>query len=113
MKYNIITYKSFDKEAKRLAKKYKSFKIDLMAFVAELRDNPYVGVDLGGGLRKIRLSITSKGKGKSGGARVITFNCIISDYESTIGLLYIYDKSECENISDKEIKDLMRKNGLI
>jgi len=31
---------------------------------------------LTGGIRKIRISIASKGRGKSGGARIITANAI-------------------------------------
>ena len=62
----------FDKEAKRLGKKYPSLKKDLIALGNGLLENPLLGVDLGNGFRKIRLAIASKGKGKSHGARVIT-----------------------------------------
>ena len=68
------------------------------------------GTDLGGGIRKVRMAIVSKGKGKSGGARVITYTAdiIIHSYEGTLLLLSIYDKSEQSTISDKEIKRLKR-----
>ena len=78
----------------------------------ELQKNPYQGVDLGNGLRKVRMSIASKGKGKSGGARVITYTVILAETDTEIKLLTIYDKSERENLTDKELIDLMLKNGL-
>ena len=81
-------------------------------FINELEANPRLGTDLGGGLRKIRMAITSKGKGKSGGARVITFTVVVAVEESEINLLYIYDKAERSSISKKEIEELLRLNRL-
>lgn len=77
------------------------------AFVSELSQNPNMGTDLGNGVRKIRMAVKSKGKGKSGGMRVITFNVIIDRTDTEITLLSMYDKSEKESISDKEIKMLL------
>jgi len=77
-----------------------------------LAKNPYQGADLGHGLRKVRMAISAKGKGKSGGARVITLILAYSEEESEIGLLYIYDKSEEESLTDKELSDILRENGL-
>ena len=74
--------------------------------------NPYQEADLGYGLRKVRMAISAKGKGKSGGARVITLILAYSEEESEIGLLYIYDKSEQESLTDKELSDILRENGL-
>ena len=74
--------------------------------------NPQLGTDLGRGLRKIRMAITSKGRGKSGGARVITFTVVVAIDETDINLLYIYDKAERENITMKEIEMLLERNGL-
>ena len=108
MNYRIKTTKSFDKEIKRLGKHYASIANDL----DELAQNPRLGIDLGSGLRKIRMQITSKGKGKSGGARVITFTVIVSMEESEINLLYIYDKADRPSISTHEIERLLHKNGL-
>ena len=62
--------------------------------------------------RKIRMRISSKGRGKSGGARVISFTVVVAIDETEINLLYIYDKAERESISLKEIEELLRKNGL-
>lgn len=112
MNYSIETSESFDKEAKRFKKHYASFNADFVALIKELIQNPQKGIDLGGGLRKIRMQITSKGKGKSGGARIITFTVIVSEQDATLNLLYIYDKSERDSISPKEIEVLLVKNGL-
>ena len=73
----------------------------------ELSQNPNMGKDLGSGVRKIRMAVKSKRKGKSGGMRVITFNVIVNQTDTEITLLTVYDKSEKESISDKEIKMLL------
>lgn len=70
-----------------------------------MKDHPNQGVSLGNDCYKIRMSIGSKGKGKSGGARVITCVKII---HNTVYLLTIFDKSESENIPDKELKELLK-----
>ena len=108
MNYRIILNNSFLKEVKRLAKKYYSFKEDLEALQNELKINPYSGVDLGNGLRKVRMAIKSKGRGKSHGARIITYILLISEDESEINLLTIYDKAERENISREEIEEITK-----
>lgn len=113
MKLNIIPLPTFMRETKRLLKRYRSLWKDLEALQEELLANPTLGTDLGRGLRKVRMRIASKGKGKSGGARVITFTVIASVDEATINLLYIYDKSERENILPKEIDALLAANGLL
>lgn len=110
MNYEIKTYKLFDKEVKRLSKKYKSLKDDLKTFSEALLDNPYQGSDLGSGVHKVRMAIASKGRGKSGGARIITLIITKSDDNKEIGLHYIYDKSDRETLSDKEIKKVLEEN---
>lgn len=82
-------------------------------FLDELEQNPFQGSELGNGLRKIRMAITSKGKGKSGGARVITVTAIVSVDETNVTLLTIYDKSDRETIKDSELKKILKKNGLL
>ncbi len=74
MSYNINVTSDFAKSVKRLNKKYPSFKNDYAKFLNSLKENPFQGVELYPGIRKVRLQIRSKGKGKSGGARVISFN---------------------------------------
>ena len=113
MEYRIELSASFKKEAKRLRKHYASFADDYDNLIDDLEANPHLGTDLGGGLRKIRMRITSKGKGKSGGARVITFTVVVAVDEAEINLLYIYDKAERSTITPGEIEELLRKNGLI
>lgn len=98
----------FSRQFKRLAKKYPSLVEDYISFKQELRDDPYQGSDLGGGTRKVRMSIASKGKGKSGGARVITLNVSQQDKNTLkITLLTIYDKGEISSVSSKFIKWLI------
>ena len=112
MSYRIEVAPEFARRLKKLSKRYKSIKQDYEDFLHSLQSNPLQGVDLGKGLRKIRMSIASKGKGKSGGARVISFVAIMNEEDGFIELLTIYDKSEMESISDKELLNLMKRNGL-
>lgn len=107
MNYKIIPQKHFLKEIKRLAKKYRSLKQDLQALQDELERNPLAGVELGGGVRKLRMAIGSKNRGKSHGARVITYTYIINEAEGIVNLIFIYDKEERENILRKEIEELI------
>lgn len=105
---NIFYSSEFRKEIKRLVKKYRSLPEDLIELRTRLMENPLEGADLGFGVRKVRMSIKSKGKGKSGGARVITYNITTEEENINITLLTIYDKSERSTITDKEIKELLK-----
>jgi mRNA-degrading endonuclease RelE of RelBE toxin-antitoxin system len=107
MSYSIEVTSNFKKQAKKLIKKFPSLKRELSEFIENLVINPERGDKLGNNCYKVRLAIASKGKGKSGGARVITHIQIIN---KKVFLLSIYDKSEQESISDKEIDGLL---GLI
>ena len=113
MRYRIESLAAFDREVKRLGKRYLSIAKDIIKLREELLENPFLGTDLGGGLRKIRMRIASKGKGKSSGARVITFTVLAAVDETEIDLLYIYDKAERESVSADEILELLKRNGLI
>lgn len=104
MSFDIIATEPFERKLKRLAKKHKSLKADLLEVVNELEENPTLGTPIGKDCFKIRISITSKGKGKSGGVRMITYVRII---KQTVFLMDIYDKSEQANISDKELQILI------
>lgn len=112
MNYNVRPSNRFLKEFKRLYKRYKSLKGDVDELVVSLKDRPDQGADLGGGVRKVRMAIASKGKGKSGGARVITLTVLVTATDTDLWLLTIYDKSERETITDGEIADLRRQEGL-
>ena len=91
---------------KQLKKRHKSLEKDFEKLLLSLLQNPLQGVELTGGARKIRLAITSKGRGKSGGARVIIRVRIIND---ELQLLYIYDKADIDNIGDAFLRELLRK----
>lgn len=92
MKYRIESLATFDKEVKRLSKRYPSMALDIKVLKADILANPSLGVSLGNNIRKIRMRIASKGK--SGGARVITITVVAAIDETEIDLLYIYDKAD-------------------
>lgn len=77
MEVTIKVSVEFERQAKRFAKKYKTFVDDFASFLVSMKDNPFQGVDLGGGKRKVRMAVASKGKGKSGGL------CIFRRYPFT------------------------------
>ena len=106
MNYNVIATVRFEKEMKRLTKKFPSLKAEYATLIEDLEQNPEKGTPLGNNCFKIRLAIASKSRGKSGGARVITNFYVEND---TVYLLSIYDKNEKENITDKELKKLLSK----
>ena len=121
MKVTVRITKSFKAAAKPLLKKYQSLSKDLSLLEKELINTPRLGTPLGKDLYKIRLNITSKGKGKSGGARVISllettligYAEIVSEKEITVNLITIYDKGDVDTISDKELKDLIENFKII
>ena len=104
------TLSHFDRELKRLMKKYPSIGQDLKLLLESLENNPTQGDALGKDCYKVRMGITSKNKGKSGGARVIT--CVKILDESVI-LLSIYDKSEQSDIPSDLIQRLLKDNDLL
>jgi mRNA-degrading endonuclease RelE of RelBE toxin-antitoxin system len=104
MKFKVIPAERFKKEAKMLLKKYHSLKEELKHLSALLEENPDFGTPIGNHIYKIRIAIKSKGKGKSGGARVITY--VITENRE-IYLLTIFDKSEFDSIDDKTLKAII------
>ena len=92
------------KSLKKLAKKYRSLTDDLSNLVEELIENPTLGQPLGKNVFKVRMSISSKSKGKSGGARVITY---FLKQENEVHLLSIYDKSAQTTISNQSVINLI------
>jgi len=112
MKTKIVITNNFGKEAKKLLKKYKSLKVELHNLNEELMENPKLGTPIGNDTYKIRLAVKSKGKGKSGGLRVITHlevNLHIDEESQNIYLLSIYDKTDTESILKKEIIRIISK----
>ena len=98
----------FLRQAKRLVKRYRSLADDIDALQHELMDNPNTGIDLGGGKHKVRLAIKSKGKGKSGGMRIITLVVAVEPDNTCVNLLTIYDKKEISNVSDQYIDQIIK-----
>ena len=107
MNVEIRTTSHFRKEAKKLLKKYPSFKNELIDLNKKLLTNPTFGTPLGNNYYKIRIAIKSKGKGKSGGAIIIT-NLIFTISSSRIYLITVYDKSKYTTISDIALKRLIK-----
>jgi hypothetical protein len=101
---DVYLAETFEKQAKKLIKKYHSLPQEITELIESLEQNPIQGKALGKDCYKIRLSIASKNKGKSGGARVITLFKMVEDM---VVLLSIYDKSVQENISYEDISSLL------
>jgi len=106
MNFEVLITKPFERKLKPLAKKYHSIVDDLEALEKELKKDPTMGDPLGKHCYKVRMAITSKGQGKSGGARIITYIRVL---KNTVYLMDIYDKSEQESISDREILKAINK----
>ena len=104
MNFDVEVTSFFKRQAKRLIKKYPSLKVEVDSLISRLMVNPEQGTSLGRGCFKIRLAIASKGKGKSGGARLITHVQVV---KQKVYLLSIFDKSEMQNLSDGELKFLL------
>ncbi|EMM73102.1 type II toxin-antitoxin system RelE/ParE family toxin [Leptospira weilii] len=105
MNFKVFTLPKFDRQAKRLIKKFPSLKKEISGLIESLKTNPIQGTKIALDCYKIRLSIASKGKGKSGGARVIT-HFLVKD--TAVFLMLIYDKAEQENVSNAEIEELLK-----
>ena len=101
----------FAKEAKRLAKKYPSFKQDYKDFLESIKNNPLQGDEITKNIRKIRMAIKAKGKGKSGGARVITFNILTDMENGQVVFLLLYDKDDASTVKVNVVKQLVRDMG--
>ena len=110
MTVEIFTHEEFERQFKHYCKKYHSLIDDYEAFLESIKEDPLQGADLGKGVHKVRMGVSDKGGGESGGMRVITYTVTKRD-DGTIAvtLLYIYDKNEMDNISDKFIRYLLGK----
>ena len=104
MSYKILLTNRFEKELKRLVKKFPSLKEEFALLINDLNTNPTSGTFLGNDCYKIRIAISSKGKGKSGGARAISYVYVESN---TIYLLTIYDKYEKEDLKTNELNEMV------
>lgn len=109
MDVEIVISENFKREAKKFLKKYISLKLELRELIEELKENPKLGTQILENAYKIRLACKSKGKGKSGGFRIINYLEEIEEeeVEILITLLSIYDKSETDSISNTQIKAII------
>jgi mRNA-degrading endonuclease RelE of RelBE toxin-antitoxin system len=105
MSYSVELSPNFKKEAKKLSQKYPSLKLELANLFTLLEQNPTLGTPLGNDIYKIRLSIASKNRGKSGGARVLSF---VKVTQTTVLLFSIYSKGDIDNLTDKQIQRLIK-----
>ncbi len=108
MDFNIIPLPGFLKDLKSMSKIHRSIVKDVDHLALTLKNFPDQGIAIGKGCYKIRLAISSKGKGKSGGGRVITCVKVV---QQTVYLLAIFDKSEMDNIDDDELKNRLNQIG--
>lgn len=108
MNFKVIPTPTFAKSLKALAKRYRSMKADMDAFWKSLEEDPFQGTELTPGVRKIRMAITSKGGGKSGGARVITYNVLTAEQDGKVYLMEIYDKSDAQTVKLNVIKEWIK-----
>jgi len=106
MNFSVVYTPEFEKEIKKLAKKYPSLHKDFSDFLKLLQQDPTQGISLGKNIYKVRLLISSKNTGKSGGARVITY---VRIFNEEVVLISIYDKSVRSTITDKEINERLKR----
>ncbi len=107
MSFEVKTTSGFDKSAKILSKRYRSFKSDLEELISSLEKNPFQGDELSPGIRKIRMAITSKGRGKSGGARIITYTIVVSENSGKVYLLEAFDKSDFSTVNVNILQQIL------
>lgn len=111
MNFDIIPTPDFERAFKALAKRHRSLKQDILDFTRSLQENPFQGDELSPGIRKIRMAITSKGRGKSGGARVITYTVLAAETEGRVYLIDIYDKADYSTVDVTVIQQMIRSMG--
>ncbi|MCM1355476.1 MAG: hypothetical protein NC212_03615 [Staphylococcus sp.] len=107
MNFDIIPTPGFAKALKILAKRHRSLKQDMVAFSKSLQSNPFQGDELSPGIRKIRMAVSSKGRGKAGGARVITYTIVLAENQGTVYLIDIYDKADYSTVDVAIIQNII------
>ncbi len=110
MSFEVKYTTDFEHFLKRIAKKYRSIRDDISKLISQLEQEPRTGIQLRTNLYKIRLNISSLNKGKSGGARVITY---VFNSKGTVFLAEIYLKSELETIDEQAIIERLKEQGFI
>ena len=109
MTNKVIATPLFNSRFKKFIKKFPSLGQEITQLEKVLLSDPHAGINLGANLYKIRLASESKGSGKSGGFRVITFLVKESNKGYEIFLLTIYDKSEESTITKSILLKLVKK----
>lgn len=112
MNFEIFPTPDFEHSFKKLSKRHKSLIDDFKEFEKSLLKNPFQGVELSPGIRKIRMAISSKGKGKSGGARIITYTVLVSQEAGEIFLIDIFDKTDFSTADKEVIKKIIEELDL-
>ena len=104
MNYKIDTIPRFEKDVKKLKKKFPKIKNDLVKFINELTSNPELGINLGENIFKVRIPNSSIPTGKSGGFRIITYY----KTDDTLYLVTIYSKTEQDNILTDTLRQIVK-----
>ena len=110
MNFEVKYTPDFNHSLKRIAKKHKSIREDILELIDQLEREPRTGIQVRTNLYKIRLNISSSNKGKSGGARVVTY---VYNVKETVFLAEIYLKSDIETIDEQAIIERLKEQGFI
>lgn len=101
---NFDTIELFDKQAKKLSKKYKNLKKDLALFITNFESIDRQATLIYENLYKVRLINSNKNKGKSSGYRVYYY----VKHKENIYLVTIYDKSEITMIDESMLIKIIK-----
>ncbi len=96
----IIKADTYNKAIKKLKKRFLYIENDIDLFFEQISTLDELGIHLGNNVYKARIANSDKNSGKSGGYRLISYLKIINN---EIYLLFIYDKSDFENIKENDI----------
>lgn len=109
MANEVIAIPFFETRYKRFLKKFSSLEQEINDLGKKLKVNPTLGVSLGAGLYKIRLASRSKGGGKSGGFRIVTY--LVSKQEDgiVIYLITMFDKSEESSVKKTDLLKIVKR----
>jgi len=110
MAITVLPTPDFIKDIKDISKKHKGILLDIAKLSAELKINPTLGTPLGQNVFKIGLAISNTNKGKSGGARVITYVLVLKEI---IYLSKIYLKNEQDTVDADTVVQRLKDAGLI
>lgn len=107
MKYNVVLHENFNKEFKTLQKKFPSLKKDFTLILDELEKELTLASDLGGGFKKIRINIKSKGRGSRGGGRIVTHELLIDIDQTRVLFTSIYNKGDFDSLNLTILKKII------